>query len=163
MGKMHVSRERGSELIERLSGSHGLVFGFKVVGRLTAEDVAAVQQQIDVVLAEHKGHLGLLADLTQMEGASWSARWEEMRFLQRHTERIARLAVISDDDWQQVAEMTLVATAALQAQTLYFHSSEMHHAWHWVKRNKHDEAMPVRVLYPGKGLFQNYTPEYMGI
>jgi len=150
-------------LIERLSESHGLVFGFKVVGRLTAEDVANVSQQIDFVLAGHKGHLGLLADLTAMEGASWSARWEEMRFLQRHTERIARMAVISDDDWQEVAEMMLVATAALQAQTLYFHLSEIHHAWHWVKMNKMDEKMPVRVMYPGRGLFQNYTPEYMGI
>lgn len=150
-------------MIERLSESHALVFGFKVVGRLTAEDVANVSQQIDFVLAGHTGHLGLLADLTAMEGASWSARWEEMRFLQRHTERIARMAVISDDDWQEVAEMILVATAALQAQTLYFHSSEIHHAWHWVKMNEMDEKMPVRVMYPGRGLFQNYTPEYMGI
>jgi hypothetical protein len=150
-------------LVERLSESNGLVFGFKVIGKLTAEDMVDITQQIDFVLAGHKGHLGLLADLTAMEGASWSARWEEMRFLQRHTDRIARMAVISDDDWQEVAEMMLVATAALQAQTLYFHSSEMHHAWHWVKMKKMDEQMPVRVLYPGKGLFQDYTPEYMGI
>jgi len=150
-------------LIERLSESHGLAYGFKVAGRLTAEDVDSVSQQIDVVLANHKGHLGLLADLTEMEGASWSARWDEMRFLQRHTESIAGMAVISNDDWQEVAEMILVATAALQTQTLYFHSSEMHHAWHLVKMNKMDERMPVRVLYPGNGLLQNYTPEYMGI
>ena len=150
-------------MIERLSETHGMVFGFKVIGKMTAEDVAEISEQIDFVLADHKGHIGLLADLTKMEGASWSARWDEMRFLQRHTERIARMAVISDDEWQEVAEMMVVATAALQAQTLYFHSSEMHHAWHWVKMNKTDEQMPVRVLYPGKGLFKNYTPEYMGI
>ena len=150
-------------MIERLSETHGMVFGFKVIGKMTAEDVAKISEQIDFVLADHKGHIGLLADLTEMEGASWSARWDEMRFLQRHTERIARMAVISDDEWQEVAEMMVVATAALQAQTLYFHSSEMHHAWHWVKMNKTDEQMPVRVLYPGKGLFKNYTPEYMGI
>jgi len=146
-----------------MNESHGLAFGFKVIGRLTAEDVSDVSDQIDRVLSEHKGHLGLLADLSSMEGASWSARWDEMRFLQRHTERIARMAVISNDDWQEIAEMILVATAALQAQTLYFHSSEIHHAWHWVKNSKHDEEMPVRVMFPGKGLFQGYTPEYMGI
>jgi hypothetical protein len=28
---------------------------------------------------------------------------------------------------------------------------------------KHDEDMPIRLIYPGRGLFQNYTPEYMGI
>jgi len=146
-----------------MTESHGLAFGFKVIGRLTAEDVSDVSAQIDGVLAAHNGHLGLLVDLSSMEGATWSARWDEMRFLQRHTERIARMAVISNDDWQEIAEMILVATAALQAQTLYFHSSEIHHAWHWVKNNKHDEEMPVRVMFPGKGLFQDYTPEYMGI
>jgi hypothetical protein len=28
---------------------------------------------------------------------------------------------------------------------------------------KHDDEMPVRIMYPGRGLFQDYTPEYMGI
>jgi hypothetical protein len=51
----------------------------------------------------------------------------------------------------------------MQAETLYFLASEIHHAWHWVRMANHDEGMPVRVIYPGKGLFQNYTPEYMGI
>jgi hypothetical protein len=150
-------------LIERLSESYGLAFGFKVAGRLTVEDVASVSQQIDFVLSGHKRHLGLLVDLSEMEGANWSARWDEMRFLQRHTERIARMEVISNDAFQEIAEMVVVASAVLQAQTLYFHSSEVHYAWHWVKNNKRDEEMPVRVMYPGRGLFQNYTPEYMGI
>jgi hypothetical protein len=39
----------------------------------------------------------------------------------------------------------------------------MHHAWHWVRMNKTNEQMPMRVMYPGRGLFQDYTPEYMGI
>jgi len=26
-----------------------------------------------------------------------------------------------------------------------------------------DERMPIRIIYPGKGLFQNYTPEYIGL
>jgi hypothetical protein len=29
--------------------------------------------------------------------------------------------------------------------------------------NKLNESLPIRTLYPGKGLFQDYTPEYMGI
>lgn len=156
-------RERGRELIERLKESRGPAFGFKVVGKMTAEDVAEITQQIQFVLDSHKKPIGLLVDLSQMHGASWSARWEEMRFLQRHTERIARMAVISDDAFQEIAEMVVVASAVLQAETLYFHSSEIGHAWHWVKMTRHDEEMPVRVMYPGRGLFQDYTPEYMGI
>ena len=150
-------------MIERLKESHGLAFGFKVTEKLTAEDIVGISEQIAFVIAEQKKPIGILANLSGMHGATWAARWEEMRFLQRHTDHIARLAIVSDDKWEEIAEMTVVATAVLQAETLYFHSSEMLHAWHWVKMASRAEDMPVRVLYPGKGLFQDYTPEYMGI
>jgi hypothetical protein len=150
-------------MIEKFTESHGAAFGFRITGSLTADDVVGISQQIEFTIAEQKRPLGLLVDLSGMHGASWTARWEEMRFLQRHTDHIARMAVISNDQWQEIAEMVLVATAALQAETRYFHSSEILHAWHWIKMSKLDEGMPVRIMYPGKGLFQNYTPEYMGI
>jgi len=149
-------------MIERIEENHKAAFGFKVTGKLTADDVASISGQIEHFIAQHKKPIGLLADLCEMQGASWAARWEEMRFLQRHTDHIARLAVISNDEWQDVSKVALVATAALQAQTLYFQLSEIIHAWHWVKMARTDESMSTRVMYPGKGLFHNYTPEYMG-
>ena len=150
-------------MIQRLEESHKAAFGFKVTGNLTADDVATISAQIEHFIAEHKKPIGLLADLSEMQGASWSARWEEMRFLQQHTDHIARMAVISNDEWRDVSKVALVATAMLQAQTLYFQPSEIIHAWHWVKMARTDESMPNRVMYPGKGLFHNYTSEYMGI
>jgi hypothetical protein len=150
-------------MIENLEESRGPAFGFKVIGKLTSDDIVSLSGQIDNAIAGNSKPIGLLADLSQMQGASWASRWEEMRFLQRHTDRIARMAVISDDEWQEISETILVATAALQAQILYFHSSEIHHAWHWVKMGKMDTRMPVHLMYPGKGLFHDYPPEYMGI
>ncbi len=150
-------------MIDKLKESTGRAFGFKVTGKLTSEDIEGISGQIDFALGEHKEPIGLLADLTEMEGASWAARWEEMRFLQRHSDRIARLAVICNDEWRELSEMVVVATAALQSETLYFHSGEILHAWHWVKMNKLDTSMPVRLIQPGKGLFTDYTPEYVGI
>jgi hypothetical protein len=150
-------------MIERLKESHGPAFGFQVTGTLTADDMAEISRQIDLAIADHQKPVGVLADLSAMHGATWGARWEEMRFLQRHSDHIARLAVVSGDNWEEVAEMTVVATAAMQAETRYFSPSEMIHAWHWAKRGDHDKGIPVRVMYPGRGLFQDYTPEYMGI
>jgi len=115
------------------------------------------------MVGDYKKPIGVLANLSKMEGADWTARWNEMRFLERYTGQIARLAVVGASDWEEVASMVIVATAGLQAQTLYFKSSELSHAWHWVKMLKNDEEMPVRLMYPGRGLFQDYTPEYMGI
>jgi hypothetical protein len=148
-------------MIHRLEQSHKAAFGFKVTGQLTADDVVEISQQIDHVIDKNKKPIGILADLSEMEGASWAARWKEMGFLHRHTDHIARLAVVSDDEWQEISQMVLAAAAFLQAQTLYFHSSEIIHAWHWVKMARTDESMTTRVMYSGKGLFHDYTPEFM--
>jgi hypothetical protein len=150
-------------MIENLKETRGPALGFAVHGILTSTDIIDVTRQMDHMVGAYKGPVGVLADLSQMHGASWDARWKEMRFLERYTDRIARLAIVGSSDWEELTSMVLVATAALQAQTLYFTSSELLHAWHWVKMAKHDEDMPVRVIHPGHGLFQNYTPEYMGI
>jgi hypothetical protein len=150
-------------MIEQLRETRGPAFGFKVIGKLTTEDVTQLSEQIETVIVANRKPIGLLADLSEMHGATWAARWDEMRFLQRHTDRIARMAVICNDQWQEVSEMILVATAFMQAETIYCGVSEIHHAWHWVRMNAMDEKMPIRVMYPGRGLFQDYTPEYVGI
>jgi len=150
-------------LIERLKESRGTAYGFAVRGVLTASDAESILKQRDVAIGGSSKLIGLLIDLSEMTGADWAARWDEMRFLQKHSAQIARFAIIGASDWEEVASMLLVATAALQAETLYFLPSEILHAWHWVKMGKHDDEMPVRVMHPGRGLFQDYTPEYMGI
>ncbi len=150
-------------MIEKLPESHGHALGFKVTETLTPSDIADLSGHLDETLAVQKRPIGLLADLSAMHGATWAARWQEMRFLHQHTDHIARLAIISNEEWQELGETILTTLSGLQAQTLYFHSSEILHAWHWVRLNKPDDGMPVRVIHPGSGLFQNYTPDFMGI
>ena len=150
-------------MIEQLKESDRRAFGFKVTGKLTADDVAEVSAMIENAISASKQPIGLLADLSEMHGATWAARWDEMRFLQHHSDHIARMAIVCSDQWQEISEMVLVATSFMQAETIYCHLSEIDHAWHWVRMNDMDEAMPIRVMYPGKGLFQDYTPEYVGL
>ena len=151
-------------MIETLNQSHGPAFGFKVTGNLTTADVADLATSIDAAIAaNHSKPIGLLADLTEMSGATWAARWDEMHVLHRHSDFIARMAILCDIDWQQVGEMVLNTVSGMQAETRYFHSNETSHAWHWVRMGPPDNAMPVRVLHPGKGLFSDYTPEYVGL
>ena len=151
-------------MIETLKESHGAAHGFKVVDNLTTADVADLTTRIDAAIAANGNKpIGLLADLTAMSGATWSARWDELHFLRHHSDFIARMAVISDIDWQQVAEMVVNTAGSLQAETRYFHSTELAHAWHWVNMGPHDDALPARILYPATGLFADYTPEYVGL
>jgi hypothetical protein len=150
-------------MITPLKQSHGSAFGFAVEGKLTEADALQLGELIAQTVAANKHPIGLLADLSAMHGATWAARWDEMRFLQRFSDHIARIAIVCNDQWQELSEMVLFAASFMQAETVYCTPADIGHAWHWVRMNPATEPMPLRIVYPGKGLFQDYTPEYVGL
>ncbi len=151
-------------MIERLKESFGGVLGFKVTGKMTGEDIKSFEPQIEFLLRERKHKpIGILADLSQMHGADWKARWDEMRFLQKHTDHIARMAVVGADKWEEIVALLTAGAAVLQAETRYFHESEILRAWEWVRTAKHAEDVPVRQISPATGIWKDYRPEYMGL
>jgi hypothetical protein len=151
-------------MIERLKESRRAAFGFMVVGRITGDEVTAFEPQIAFLIKERKERpIGILADLSQMEGADWKARWNEMRFLQKYTDHIARMAVVGADKWEEVVATLLAGTAVLQAETRYFATSEIAPAWDWARSSKNADHVPVRRMYLGTGLFKDYVPEYTNL
>jgi len=148
-------------MIERLKESRGATFGFKVIGRISGDEVKAFEPRIEFLIRDRKARpIGILAELSQMEGADWKARWNEMRFLQKYTDHIARMAVVGADKWEEVVAMLLAGTAVLQAETRYFTTTEIVSAWEWVRTSKNADRVPVRTMYLGTGLFKDYIPEY---
>ncbi len=151
-------------MIERLKESGGSAFGFKVTGRMTAEDVQGIEKQIEFFIAERKKKpIGLLADVSEMDGADWKARWDEMRFLQKFTNHIARMSVVGPHKWEEIVDLVITGAAVLQAETRYFESSESTFAWEWARGAKNAEHVPVRVISAGTGIWKDYHPEYMGL
>ena len=150
-------------MIQKLPESNGVAFGFKVTGKLAPEDILSITPLLDAAVAHHKKPIGLLMDIADMHGATWLARFEEMHFLRHHADHIARVAVVSNDSWQELGERVILAGGGLLAETLYFLSSEIDHAWHWVRFTRADSVPPVRRILPGTGLFANYTPEYLDV
>jgi SpoIIAA-like len=148
-------------VIERLKETAGAAFGFKVVGKLLDQDLKSFEPQLEFFIAQHKKRpIGILADLTEMHGAEWKARWDDLRFLQKHTSQIARMAVVGADRWEEIADLIIAGAAVLQSETRYFESSEIHHAWQWARSAKHAEDAPVRVIAPATGIWKDYHPEY---
>jgi hypothetical protein len=97
------SKLGGVSVIERLKETAGAAFGFKVAGTLSEEDVKAFEPQLEFFIAQQKKHpIGILTDLTEMHGAEWKARWEDLRFLQKHTDHIARMAVVGAHRWEEI-------------------------------------------------------------
>jgi hypothetical protein len=151
-------------MIERLRESAGGVLGFKVSGKLTDEDIKGFEPQIQFLINERKHKpIGILADLSEMRGAELKARWDEMRFLQKHTDHIARMAVVGADKWEEVMAILTAGASVLEAETRYFDESQMLHAWEWVRSAKHAENMPVRQISAGTGIWKDYHPEYMDL
>jgi len=151
-------------MIERLKESSSGVIGFKVIGKLTVEDIEGFEPQIEFLIAERKHKpIGILADLSEMHGADWGARWNEMRFLQKHTGHIARMAVVGADKWEEIVAIITAGAAVLQSETRYFDTSEILPAWEWVRTARHAEDVPVRQISPPTGIWKDYHPEYMGL
>ena len=150
-------------MIQKLPESNGIAFGFKVTGKLTPEDIDGITPLLDAAIAHHSKPIGLLMDIAEMHGATWEARFAEMGFLRHQAAHIARVAVVCNDQWQELSERAVLATGGLLAETLYFLPSEITHAWHWVCFTRADQLPPVRRILPGTGLFANYTPEYLDV
>jgi hypothetical protein len=151
-------------VIERLKETGGVAFGFKVVGKLLDEELKTFEPQLEFFIAEHKKHpIGILVDLTEMRGAEWKARWDDLRFLQKHTSHIARMAVVGAHRWEEVVEFFTAGAAVLQSETRYFESSEMQNAWLWARTAKHAEDAPVRLISPATGIWKDYRPEFVGL
>ena len=151
-------------MIERLRESSAGVLGFRVMGKLTAEDIKEFEPQLALLIKERKNKpIGILADLSDMHGAELKARWDEMRFLQKHTDHIARMAVVGADKWEEIMAMLTAGAAVLQAETRYFETSEMLRAWEWVRTARHAEDAPVRKISSATGIWKDYHPEYMDL
>jgi hypothetical protein len=79
------------------------VFGFRVSGRATSEDLDQVTQAVDAQLARD-GKLNAYVELTDdFEGFDQDAlrrgRQEAIRFGFRHRSRFGRLALVTSNDW----------------------------------------------------------------
>lgn len=147
-------------MIERLKESGDKAFGFKVSGQVTADEVKAFLPQLERAIADRgKRTIGILADVSDMEGTDWDARWEEIKFLSKYAEHIERVAVVGAHKWEQLKAEILGGTVLVQAETRYYHGPDALHAWHWVKTGDAGEAPGVRII-PKEGIMKGYVPEY---
>jgi hypothetical protein len=150
-------------MIERLRESGDKAFGFKVAGRVTADEVTAFLPQIERAISDRgKRTIGILADLSAMRGAEWAARWEEIKFLSKFAEHIERVAVVGAGKWEDLKAEILAGTVLIQAETRYYPSAEILHAWHWVKTGD-TPTFAGHPMLAKDDLMSGYVPEYSDV
>jgi hypothetical protein len=154
---------KGITMIERLKESGDKAFGLKVTGRVTAAEVEAFLPQLEFAIKDRgKRTLGILADLSGMAGADWKARWDEIKLLSKYSDHIARVAVVGAGKWEDAKAEILAGTVLIQAETRYYPSADILHAWHWVKTGD-SGASAGRTILPKGSLMAGYVPEYLEV
>lgn len=147
-------------MIEKLKESAGWAYGIKISAKVTEEDVKAFEPQLAFAITERKKRpIGLLIDVTDMDGVDLAARWEELRFLNKHSDHIARVAIVGATKWEVILATFVSGTVLFTAETHYFHPNEIQQAWLWVKTAKHADDIPVRAIYQG-GIWRDYQEEF---
>lgn len=101
----------------------------RATGTLVKQDYVTFVPQFQRVAAARPS-LRILCDITALEGWEPSALWQEIKFDAAHLGQIARLAVVGNREWQQVA--TRIAALLAHPETRYFASHDTTEARHWL-------------------------------
>jgi len=149
--------------INTLDQRQGNVFGFEVAGKLTPQELEEFLPNLETAVIEANNRLRLLIDVTKMESADVKSEWEAFEFLKKHIQDIEYIAIIGAHSWTKVMSEVLAGSIFVEAETRYFKTDEMEHAWTWLINAAHPNHIPIRkVINSNKGLFTKYgSPDYI--
>ena len=83
-----------------MSESSENVIGIEVSEKLTEQYYQNLVQLLEKAIEEH-GKLRLLWDMDNFEGWSLDAFWQDLKLDTEHKDRIERLALIGDKQWEK--------------------------------------------------------------
>lgn len=119
---------KGIELLEEEKFIH-----LKVVGKLEKEDYDFFVPKIDQQIEQY-GKVDMLVELTDFQGWTMGAAWEDTKFGIRHFNDIERLAIVGDKSWEK--GMTIFSKVFTGAKVRYFDAKQAgmrDKAERWVK------------------------------
>lgn len=115
---------------ETLPDSSSETVGWRIDGRLTDDEVEAMHEQLDAIIAD-EGSARVLVDLTAMEGMEPAAVWEDLRRSVRKLDDIERMAVVGDETWQRW--LTTASEKVTPAEVRHYAPGESGAAWAWLR------------------------------
>lgn len=107
------------------------VITLKLSGKLAQKDLAAVQQRAAAILDQYES-ASVLAIADGFEGWEKSGSWDDISFQVMHDQQIARMAIVGDDKWKDLA-LVFTGQGVRKFPIKYFPLSEIEHARAWLK------------------------------
>ncbi|WP_052666775.1 STAS/SEC14 domain-containing protein [Nitriliruptor alkaliphilus] len=115
---------------ETLPESSSETIGWRLEGRLSDAEVAAMHEQLDTIIAD-KGSARVLVDLTAMEGMEPSAVWKDLRRSVGKLGDIDRMAVIGGERWHRW--LTTASDEVTPIEARHYAPAEAAAAWTWLR------------------------------
>lgn len=124
-------------MIEMLETGSPKIVGFKMSGKLHAEDYKQFVPVIEAVIA-NEGKVRMFAHFEDFHGWDLHASWDDFSFGLKHYHDYERIVMVGDKAWEKW--MALLCKPFTGAKVKYFDASQIDQAWQWIK-----EDMPVAV------------------
>jgi hypothetical protein len=120
-------------MIEVLPQSMGNVVALRVNGKLVHKDYEQFIPQLEKIIEQY-GSLRCYFEMTEFDGISWRAMWDEMKFDLTHCNKIERCAIVGDPSWHEW--MSKGGKAIFRwAQIENFTPDQTEEAWNWVTQD----------------------------
>jgi hypothetical protein len=107
----------------------GSVVRVNVRGKLTQEDYDQLIPAWEKAIAQH-GSMRLLLVLENFHGWEPGAAWDDFRFGVTHADRVERIAVVGEKDWQKW--MMKLGSLFRSIDLKYFDAAQLTQAEHWI-------------------------------
>jgi hypothetical protein len=115
-------------MVEILKGSNKNIFGFKIVGELTDNDMNKVIPKLTASIKEYGG-INMLIDMTEYEKQSTTRFFDDISLAIGHRKDIDRISIVGNKLWQKILAKT--SSVFFKGQK-YFDISDIDKAWEWV-------------------------------
>jgi SpoIIAA-like len=115
-------------MYRKLPRSTDNILGYEITGPLEPGEAQAIAGDVGRAIAA-QGSPRMLIDLRNFPYDTPDALWEDLKFGE-HLERLERIVLIGDADWEDVA--TRAVNAVCGAECRFFSRREVDEAWEWI-------------------------------
>ncbi len=117
-------------MITLLDRSEGKVIGVRIDGKLVHEDYKRFVPMLEKLIEEH-GSFRCYVEMSNYEGFTLRALWDEIKFDTRHGGAIERCAIVGAPTVEKWAT-SMFKPLFRNAQIRFFDEAQSEEAWDWI-------------------------------
>ena len=122
-------------MVEVVPESSGRCIGFKLSGKIAAEDYDILLSKVDEAISAH-GRINMLVMMGDFEGwASFDAAKADFRFGTHQYRQVEKAAFVGENKWQEWA-IKVMDPFTRRTDERFFNLEQLDEAWSWVKEEQ---------------------------